>query len=120
MSGTIGVSQDQTVFAIEGNGQRDSHHGDGYCETDTMYTLNATEHHAVACHDVAETIDANYYKGCGERNGAGREVVAYSQDAYDKYEENEKSAALRAQGGVYGGGSEALVVSENDRKPLRE
>ena len=40
-SGTIGLSQDQTVF----------------------------------CNDVAETIDANYYKGCGERQGMEREVV---------------------------------------------
>ena len=40
-SGTLGVSQDQTVF----------------------------------CRNVAETIDANYYKGCGERQGKEREVV---------------------------------------------
>ena len=37
----------QTV-ALEGNGSRPSHSGDGYRETDTMYTLNATEVHGVA------------------------------------------------------------------------
>ena len=36
------------VVAIEGNGSRPSHHGDGYRETDAMYTLNATEQHGVA------------------------------------------------------------------------
>ena len=36
------------VVAIEGNGTRESHKGDGYKESDTMYTLNATEQHAVA------------------------------------------------------------------------
>ena len=36
------------VVAIEGNGSRPSHHGDGYSEEDVSYTLNATEHHAVA------------------------------------------------------------------------
>ena len=36
------------VVAIEGNGSRPSHHGDGFKETDAMYTLNATEQHAVA------------------------------------------------------------------------
>ena len=36
------------VVAIEGNGSRPSHRGDGYKETDTMYTLNATEQHGVA------------------------------------------------------------------------
>lgn len=36
------------ICCIEGNGQRDSHRGDGYAVTDTMYTLNTVEHHAVA------------------------------------------------------------------------
>ena len=36
------------VVAIEGNGSRPSHRGDGYKETDAMYTLNATERHGVA------------------------------------------------------------------------
>jgi len=36
------------VVAIEGNGSRPSHRGNGYKETDAMYTLNATEQHGVA------------------------------------------------------------------------
>ena len=36
------------VVALEGNGTRPSHMGDGYKETDAMYTLNATEKHGVA------------------------------------------------------------------------
>ena len=32
----------------EGNGSRPSHHGDGFKEGDTMYTLNAVEQHAIA------------------------------------------------------------------------
>lgn len=36
------------MVAIEGNGTRDSHKGDGYAETETMYTLNTVEQHAVA------------------------------------------------------------------------
>ena len=35
----------------------------------------------------------------------------YSQDAYDKFTENEKSASLKYHGGTYGGGSEVLVIS---------
>ena len=34
--------------AIEGNGQRESHRGDGWKLTDKMYTLNTTEVHGVA------------------------------------------------------------------------
>ena len=36
------------VVAIEGNGSRPSHRGDGYKEADAMYALNATEQHGVA------------------------------------------------------------------------
>ena len=36
------------TIAIEGNGSRPSHKGNGYKETDKMYTLNATEVHGVA------------------------------------------------------------------------
>lgn len=36
------------TVAIEGNGQRPSHRGEGYRGTDKEYTLNATEVHGVA------------------------------------------------------------------------
>ena len=63
---------------------------------------------------ISGTIDAHYYLGCGARGGKEREFVVcethcYSQDAYDKYEETEHGATLRASGGIYGGGSENLV-----------
>lgn len=35
------------MIVLEGNGARPSHMGNGYVESDTMYTLNATEHHSV-------------------------------------------------------------------------
>lgn len=35
------------MITIEGNGSRDSHKGDGYKESETMYTLNTVEQHAV-------------------------------------------------------------------------
>lgn len=63
------------VVSIEGNGSRPSHKGDGFSESETMYTLNSTEHHAVCA----------------------------SQNAYDKYEETEKGASIKASGGNYGG-----------------
>jgi len=57
VSATFGMGGNNTPFvveepngtvAIEGNGTRDSHKGDGYAETETMYTLNTVEQHAVA------------------------------------------------------------------------
>ncbi len=41
------TSQSSTV-CLEGNGYRESHRGDGWRESDQMYTLNTTEQHAVA------------------------------------------------------------------------
>lgn len=73
--------QAQTVV-LEGNGSRPSHNGDGYSESDVSPTLNSTEVHA----------------------------VAFSQDAYDSYSENDASATIKQTGGVYGGGSECLVI----------
>ena len=45
-------------FPIEGNGQRESHRGDGYEESgDPSFTLNGTEHHAVAAVDVRNSCE---------------------------------------------------------------
>lgn len=38
----------------------------------------------------------------------------FSQAAYDKFIEDEKSATLKARGGTYGGGSETLIVEGMD------
>jgi len=35
--------KDPQIVCIEGNGSRPSHKGDGYIESETMYTLNSTE-----------------------------------------------------------------------------
>ena len=48
MSHLSGRSQDGcTIFALEGNGSRPSHQGNGYSEEDVSYTLNSTEQHGV-------------------------------------------------------------------------
>ena len=47
------------IAVIEGNGSRPSHRGDGYKVSDVMYTLNATEQHAVAFAEVHATLSAN-------------------------------------------------------------
>ncbi len=44
-------------------------------------------------------------------NATDRHAVAFSHDSYTKYSENDKCGALRAAGGMYGGGSETLVYS---------
>lgn len=41
-------NEDANTVCVEGNGSRESHLGDGYKESDIMYTLNTVEQHAVA------------------------------------------------------------------------
>ena len=48
------------IVVVEGNGSRPSHKGDGYKESDVMYTLNTIEQHA-----VVYAIDRERYN-CGQ------------------------------------------------------
>ena len=60
------------IIVIEGNGTRPSHQGDGYKESDVMYTLNTVDRHAVyamttgsfaqVAEDKAPTVLARDYK----------------------------------------------------------
>lgn len=42
-----GTGGNNQPMVLEGNGSRSSHHGDGFAESETMYTLNTVEVHAV-------------------------------------------------------------------------
>ena len=58
----------EVVFCLEGNGARQSHHGSGYSDSETMYTLNTIEQHAVAIAKVetnSEIYDARGHGGKG-------------------------------------------------------
>lgn len=55
---------ENSIAVIEGNGSRPSHKGDGYREGDKMYTLNATEQHAVAFEEKVFSIDRESFN-CG-------------------------------------------------------
>lgn len=84
--------------------------GGGYAPmiTDPVYCLQGNGI------DRAETAGCNG-KGwreneCYTLNTIDRPAVCYSQDAYDKYTEGETAATIKQSGGVYGGGSEALVI----------
>ena len=43
-----GIAVVEKAYPLEGNGQRPSHKGDGWSDSNSMYTLNATEQHCVA------------------------------------------------------------------------
>lgn len=54
------------IFALEGNGQRPSHKGDGFSEEDVSYTLNAVEHHAIAYRKKGHPQNAEEGQGLEE------------------------------------------------------
>lgn len=55
-----------------------------------------------------ERSSRTYNKSTAKNAG---NVICFSQDAYDKYEEAQHAASLKASGGNYGGGSENLVCA---------
>ena len=81
----------QSVVCIEGNGVRESHKGDGYKESDTMYTLNTVEQHAVAYGISA--YDSNAMKSSNPHSGV------YKADTSRTLDLNGGSPACN-QGGV--------------------
>lgn len=135
LSGTLGVSQDQTLIAptiaIEGNGTRESHRGDGYVESDVSYTLNSTEQHGVAygIDQQGGKGGANYAEDkspsiLSDSHGTPHAVAyeapsldththtAFAEKRFFKWEEDEQSVSLRARSGSYGGGSETLIAED--------
>ncbi len=83
------------TVAIEGNGTRPSHKGDGYSESDVMYTLNTVDRHAVyamttgnylqTTEEQAPTLLARDYKDPAVVNepcyGFGRDAFNQGQNA---------------------------------------
>ncbi|MBQ6503240.1 MAG: DNA cytosine methyltransferase [Flexilinea sp.] len=110
------------VICIQGNAIDRSEtagcNGKGWTE-DVCYTLNTIDRPAVfdsqiyhGCKEfedgVSQTVNAQYGTG---GNNMPFVVETYSMDAYDKWTDNEVGTTLRASGGMYGGGSESIVVS---------
>lgn len=58
----------QPTICLEGNGSRSSHHGDGFAESDTMYTLNTVENHAVCYRKMGHPMSAEEGQGWEETN----------------------------------------------------
>ena len=88
LSGTLGVSQDQTLIQTGING------------------------------DVAGTLDASYYKGCGERQGIEREVVmsagfSFGQSAKARSLGYEEERAPTIRGGE-GGNQKPVVLTVSE------
>ena len=95
-AGGIGESAESAggaveTICLEGNGSRESHFGNGYAESDVMYTLNTIEQHGV----LPISADGLVSKGNGEA-----------------FLMKEKATSLTSGGGQAGQGYPAALVSE--------
>ncbi|GHU82164.1 DNA methyltransferase [Clostridia bacterium] len=99
------------VVALEGNGSRPSHHGDGFSDEDVAYTLNSVERHAVCYQDKVGALCASDYKFPQQQQvEEGKAIVerqVFGNNGHGRY--NDKPATLKASGGDYPGGENVVV-----------
>lgn len=98
------------VVAIEGNGSRPSHKGNGYSEDDVSYTLNSVDRHAVCCLNPWDAQSARVYAANGiwhslnanESGGQSRDAVfAFACNQRDEVRDlGDKAGAIQAQPGM--------------------
>jgi DNA (cytosine-5)-methyltransferase 1 len=89
------------MIVLEGNGSRESHNGDGYRESDTMYTLNTIERHAVLSGGGGITITASKASHFTNANSDGTANTLVATDYKDPQ---------IVCYGIGGGGSESPVI----------
>lgn len=116
------------IYSKNSNSMKSDNPHSGFYKADTSRTLEANggdpscNQGGIAVVSVQGSMigraDKNGPMGSGVNedisftlNATDRHAVAFSQEAYDKYVQNEKCGSLRACGGMYGGGSETLVYS---------
>lgn len=101
------------VVAVEGNGSRPSHRGDGY-GGEVSFTLNSVERHSVCYQDKVGALCASDYKFPQqqqiEEGKAVVERVAVENYQHSGYRESDTAGTLKQSGGTNGGGSESVIV----------
>ena len=115
------------MIVLEGNGSRDSHKGDGYNESETMYTLNTVEQHAV-CVGNGQYNNTRLQENVGTLNcmhdqqailtyGLDRASFNQGQNAkFDFSVDEELSPPIVARGP--GGGTDETKGLQGCRKPI--
>jgi DNA (cytosine-5)-methyltransferase 1 len=101
------------IVAVEGNGSRPSHRGDGY-GGEVSFTLNSVERHSVCYQDKVGALCASDYKFPQqqqvEEGKAVVERVAVENYQHSGYRESDTAGTLKQSGGTNGGGSESVIV----------
>ena len=100
------------VVAVEGNGSRHSHRGDGY-GGEVSFTLNSVERHSVCYQDKIGALCASDYKFPQnmqvDQGKAIVEQVAVENYQHSNYREVKVGGTLKAKGGDFPGGENMVV-----------
>jgi len=100
------------VVAVEGNGSRPSHRGDGY-GGEVSFTLNSVERHSVCYQDKVSALCASDYKFPQnqqiEEGKAVVERIVAENYQHGGYREVEMAGTLKASGGDFPGGENVVV-----------
>ncbi len=114
------------IVVIEGNGSRPSHKGDGYKQSDVMYTLNATEQHALALSDDINNDDHGvvYSMATGKFRDVAVEtsVVLKERDYKDpniviyEVKDNKDNASQKSYGFCSGNSSSERSIGYQEEK----
>ena len=110
------------TICLEGNGSRESHFGNGYSESDVMYTLNTIEQHGVlpvAVDVYNQTIEGEVSPtvtaAVGGTNTSGPKIMArgvVSKGNGEAFLSGEKAMSISTGGGQAGQGYPAVLVEE--------
>lgn len=94
------------MIVLEGNGARPSHQGDGYAESETMYTLNTIERHSV-CYSVDEKMGQTYIHEDKANTLAARDYKQPQAVCY--WDGGQVAGTLTAQNS--GGGTAQTIIA---------
>jgi hypothetical protein len=126
-SGDSATHSGPSVICLEGNGSRESHKGDGYRESDCMYTLNTVEQHAVCIENYpadsrVKVNEDGIVQTLNGRMGTGGGNVPIIMEEPILLESNQNHATIQTDGistslpasmGM-GGGYVPMVVQKDD------
>ena len=113
-------------YVLEGNGSRESHRGDGYKQSDVMYTLNTVEQHSV-CYGlepgaaqrmnpesrISEEISPTLRANMGDNQASVIAIENHPNDSRVKLSEEGVVQSLTTRMGT-GGNNVPLVMETND------
>lgn len=116
-----GTGGNNTPIVLEGNGSRDSHRGDGYSESETMYTLNTVEHHGV-CYPAKTFRKTGHPRSSEEGQGWEESSASDTLNVFDNSENRTPTLVVskESERKSYQDVTGALCASGYDKQGVQE